>query len=53
MKAGMSSTPTDLDDFRRIMASKRSESETGAQDKNSENNESVGNPKGRGMLYTD
>jgi hypothetical protein len=36
MNPGISSSPTDLDGLRRLMASIASESETDAEDKNSE-----------------
>jgi hypothetical protein len=48
----MSSTPTDLDDLRRLIASKSSETETGAKDKNSED-EMLGKTTRQGLLYTD
>jgi hypothetical protein len=47
----MSSTPTDLDGLRRLIALKTSQSETGANDKNSDV-ERVGKTTGRGLLYT-
>jgi hypothetical protein len=37
----MSSTPTDLDGLRRLIALKTSESETGANDKNSDDNNKI------------
>jgi hypothetical protein len=49
----MLSTPTDLDVLRRLTALKTSESETGAKDKNSEDNERVGKTTGQGLLYVD
>jgi hypothetical protein len=42
MNPGMSSTPTDLDGFRRLMALLTSESETDPEDRNSEDDKRVG-----------
>jgi hypothetical protein len=49
----MLSTPTHLDVLGRLTALKISESETGAKDKNSEDDESVGETTGKGLLCTD
>jgi hypothetical protein len=49
MQPGMSSTPTDSGDLRRSMALKTSESETGAKDKNLEDDESVRKTIGQGF----
>jgi hypothetical protein len=46
----MSSTPADLDDLRRLITLKTSESETGAKDKNPEDDERVGKTTGQGLL---
>jgi hypothetical protein len=43
MNPGTSSTPTDLDGLRRLMALITSESETGAKGKNSEDNNNNNN----------
>jgi hypothetical protein len=42
----MSSTPTDLEDIRLLIALETSESETGANGKNSEDDEMVGKTTG-------
>jgi hypothetical protein len=49
----MSSTPADLDGLRLLIALKPSESETGAKDKNSEDDEKVGKTAEQGLFYTD
>lgn len=49
----MSSSPTDLDSLMRLITYKASESETGAQDKNSEDDGRVGKTVRQGLLYTD
>jgi hypothetical protein len=49
----MSLTPADLDGLRRLIALKTSESETGAKDKNSEDDKRVGKTAGQGLLYAD
>jgi hypothetical protein len=49
IKPGMTSTPTDLDGLRRLIALKTSESETGANDKNSDDVERVGKTTGPGL----
>jgi hypothetical protein len=53
MNPGMSSTPTDLDSFSRLMALIISESEADAKGKNSEDDKMVGKTIGKGLLYTD
>jgi hypothetical protein len=54
MNPGMSSSPTDLDGLRRLMALITSESETGIKVKNSkEDKKRVGKTTGQGLLYTD
>jgi hypothetical protein len=53
MNPGMSSSPTDLDGLRRLMALITSESETGDKVKNSEEDKKVGKRTGQGLLYTD
>jgi hypothetical protein len=49
----MSSTPTDLDGLRRLMALITSESETDAKGKNSEDNKRVGKTIEQELWYTD
>jgi hypothetical protein len=49
----MTSSPTDLDGLRRLMALITSESETDAKVKNSEEDKRVGKTTGQGLLYTD
>jgi hypothetical protein len=46
-------TPADLDDFRNLMPLKISESETGARDKNAEDDEWVGKTREQGLLYAE
>jgi hypothetical protein len=55
MKPVMSSTPTDSDGLRPLIrvTSKTSESETGAKDKNLDDDERAGKITGQGLLYTD
>jgi hypothetical protein len=53
MDPGMSSSPTDLDGLRCLMALITSESETDAQVKNSEEDKIVVKTTGQGLLYTD
>jgi hypothetical protein len=52
IKSGMSSTPTDFDGLRRLIILKTSESETGAKDKNSED-EKEGKTTRQVLLCTD
>jgi hypothetical protein len=52
-KPGMSSTPSGLDSLRCLIALETSDSETGAKDKNSEDEEMAGKTTGQGLLYTD
>jgi hypothetical protein len=49
----MSSTLIDLDGLRRLIAIKTSESETGAKDKDSQDNEKMEKTTGQGLLCTD
>jgi hypothetical protein len=49
----MSSSPTDLDGLRRLMALITSDSEKDAKVKNSEDDKRVGMTAGQGLLYTD
>jgi hypothetical protein len=51
MKPEMSSTPTDLNGLRGLVALKTSESETGAEAKNSEDVEKVWKKAGQRLLY--
>jgi hypothetical protein len=53
MKSGMSLTQTHLDGLRRLIDLKISESETEAEDKNSEDYERLGKTTRQGLLYTD
>jgi hypothetical protein len=53
MNPGMSSSPTDLDGLRRLMALIKSESETDAEVRCSEDDKCVGKTTGQGLLYTD
>jgi hypothetical protein len=53
MNPGMSSSQTDLDGLRRLMALLTSESETDAKVKKSEDNKMVGKTTGQVLLYTD
>jgi hypothetical protein len=53
MNPGTSSSPTDFDGLRRLMALITSESLTGVKVKNSEEDKRVGKTTGQGLLYTD
>jgi hypothetical protein len=53
MNPGISSSPTDLDGLRRLIALTTSESVTGAKGKNSEDDKRAGKSAGHGLLYTD
>jgi hypothetical protein len=53
MNLGMSSTPTDLDFLRRLMALVTFESETDGKSKSSEDGIRAGKTIGQGLLYTD
>jgi hypothetical protein len=49
---GISSTPTDLDGLKHLVALRTSESEIEAEGKNSQNSERLGKSTGHGLLYT-
>jgi hypothetical protein len=50
MNSGISSSPTDLDGLRRLIALITSESETDAEFKNSEDDKRVGKTTGQGLF---